>query len=83
MTQFLPAIHSFISILIHFAKMHFQDIFVTLLHTITKDMTPLLISRHNSMILMTQIFDALGNENAHYKCNGLEYNITVLGTPLR
>ena len=29
----------------------------------------------NAMILMSQIFDVIANENAHYKCNELEWSI--------
>ena len=29
------------------------------------------------MILMPQIFDVTANENAHYKCNELEYRLSL------
>ena len=75
MIQFVPANHSntnrVIAILIHSDKTLFQNVFVTLLRL-----------RHhrcfhgiNAMILMSQIFDVTANENAHYKCNELEYKM--------
>ena len=46
-----------------------------LLRRVAKDVTSSLLSWHNAMILMPQIFDATANENARYKRNELELNI--------
>ena len=72
----MPANHSntnrVITILIHSDKTHFQNVFVTLLGRVVKDVTSSLLSWHKRMILMPQIFDVTANENARYKCNELE-----------
>ena len=69
----MPANHSntnrVITILIHSDKTLFQNVFVTLLLHVTKDVTSSLLSWHNAMILMPEIFDVTANENARYKCN--------------
>ena len=50
MIQFMPASHSnanrVITILVHSDKMHFQNVFVMLLHPVAKDVTSLLLSWH-------------------------------------
>ena len=77
MIQFMPANHSntnrVITILIHSDKMLFQNVFVTLLRRVAKDVTSSLLSwqkRYHG--LMQQIFDVTANENARYKRNELE-----------
>ena len=67
----MPANHSntnrVITILIHSDKMHFQKVFVMLLHRVAKDVTSSRLSR-------PQIFDVIANENARYKHYELELN---------
>ena len=57
---------------IHSDKTLFQNVFVTLLRRVAKDVTSSLLPWHNALILMPQIFDVTANENACYKCNELE-----------
>ena len=72
----MPANHSntnrVITILIHSDKTLFQNVFVSLLRRVAKDVMSSLLSWHNTMILMPQIFDVTANENARYKRNELE-----------
>ena len=76
MVQFMPANHSninsIITILIHPAKTHFQDIIVLLRH-IAKHVTSSLISRYmyKHYYFNTAIFNLLANENVCYKRNEL------------
>ena len=67
----MPANHSntnrVITILIHSDKMLFQNIFVTLLRRVAKDVTWSLLSWHKRYDLMPQILDITTNENARYK----------------
>ena len=76
----MPANHSNTNsvntILIHFYKTHFQNVFVTLLRHVAKDVTSSLLSWHNAMILMPQIFYVTANENGRYKRNELELSLT-------
>ena len=69
MIQFMPVNHSntnrVITILIHSDKTLFQNVFVTLLRRVAKDVTSSLLSWH-------KIFDVTANENARYKRNELE-----------
>ena len=50
MIQFMPANHSntngIITILIHSARTHFQNVFVMLLHRVAKDLMSSLLSWH-------------------------------------
>ena len=72
----MPANHSntncVITILIHSDKTLFQNVFVTLLRRVAKDVTSSFLRVINAMILMPQIFDVTANENARYKRNDLE-----------
>ena len=76
MIQLMPANHSntnrVITILIHSDKTLFQNVFVTLQRRVAKDVTSSLLSWHNALILMPQIFDVTSNENARYKRNELD-----------
>ena len=60
-----------IAILIHSDKTLFQNVFVTLLRRIFKDVTSSLLSWHNRYD-----FNA-ANENAHYKHNELESILSI------
>ena len=66
MIQFMPANHSntkrVIIILIHSAETRFQNFFVTLLRLVAKDVTSSLLSWHNALILMQQIFDVIAKQ---------------------
>ena len=68
----MPANHSntnrVITILIHSAKTLFQNVFVTLLRHVPKDVTSSLLSRHKCY----DFNDDTANENARYKRNELE-----------
>ena len=76
MIQFMPANHSntnrVITILIHFDKTLFHNVFVTLLRRVAKDVTSSLLSWHKRYDLMPQISNITANENARYKRNELE-----------
>ena len=73
----MPANHSntnrVITILIHSDETLFQNVFVTLLRRVAKDVTSSLRSWHKRYDLMPQIFDVTSNENARYKRNELEW----------
>ena len=72
----MPANHSntnrVITILFHSDKKLFQNVFVTLLRRVAKDVTSLLLSWHKRYDFNAQIFDVTANENARYKRNELE-----------
>ena len=55
-----------ITILIHSDKTLFQNVFVTLLRRVAKDLPRRCFRDINAMILMPQIFDVPANENARY-----------------
>ena len=78
----MPANHSntnrVITILIHSDKTLLQNVFVTLLRRVAKDVTSRCFHGINAMILMPQIFDVTANENARYKLNELELKTTCL-----
>ena len=78
----MPAYHSnttrVITILIHSDKTRFQNIFVTLLRRVAKDVTSSLLHSINAMILMPQFFDVTANEYARYKRNELELRFASL-----
>ena len=73
----MQAIHSntnrVIVTLIHSTKPCFKNIFVTLLRGFAKDEMSSLLLWHKHYDLMPQIFDAIDNGNARYKCNECEY----------
>ena len=73
-----------ITILIHSDKTLFQNVFVTLLCCVAKDVRMCRCFHGiKAMILMPQIFDVTANENARYKRNELEcvhICITVIAT---
>ena len=69
-----------ITILIHSDKTLFQNVFVTLLRRVAKDMTSSLFHGINAMILMPQIFNVTANENALYKRNELECSFVYCKT---
>ena len=75
----MPANHSktnrVCTILILSDKNLFQNVFVTLLRRVAKDVTSSLLSWHKRYDLIPQIFDVTANENARYKRNELECNI--------
>ena len=77
MIQFMPTNHSntnrVITILIHSDKMHFQNLFVMLLCRFAADVTSPLHKRYD---FNAPNFDVIANENACYKRNELECNIT-------
>ena len=79
----MPANHSntnrVITILIHSDKTPIQNVFVTLLSRVAKDVTSSLLSGIKAMILMPQIFDVKANENARHKRNELEFVLGMLG----
>ena len=62
MIQFMPANHSntdcVITILIHSDKMLFQNVFVTLLRRVAKDVTSLLLSWHKRNDFNATIFQS-------------------------
>ena len=72
----MPANHSktnrVFSILIHTDKRLFQNVFVTLLRHVAKDVTSSLISLHKRYDFNAPNFDVTANENARYKRNKLE-----------
>ena len=76
MIQFIPANHSntnrVITILIHSDKTLFQNVFVTLLRRVAKDVTSSLLSWHKHYDFNAAIFDVTANEKARYKRNELE-----------
>ena len=76
MIQFMPANHLItnrvITILIHSHKTLFQNVFVTLLRRVAKDVTSSLLSWHKRYDFMPQIFNVTANESACYKRNELE-----------
>ena len=76
MIQFMPANHSItnrvITILIHSDKTLFQNVFVTLLRRVAKDVTSSLLSGHKRYDFNAANFDVTANENARYKRNELE-----------
>ena len=77
----MPANHSntnrVITILIHFAKTCFENVFVMLLRRVARSVTSSLLSWHKRYDFLPQIFDVIAHENARYKRNEIELSITV------
>ena len=76
----MPANHSntnrVITILIHSDKTLFQNVFVTLLRRVAKDVTLSLLSWHKRYDFNAANYEVTANENACYKRNELECSIT-------
>ena len=72
----MPANHSntscVINILIHSEKPRFQNVFVTLLCRVAKDVTSSLLSWRKRYDFNAANCDVTANENARYKRNELE-----------
>ena len=62
-----------ITILIHSDKTLFQNVFVTLLRRVAKDVTSPVLSWHKRYDFNAANFDVIANENARYKRNELEF----------
>ena len=82
MIQFMPAKPSntnrVITILINSDKTLFQNVFVTLLRQVAKDVTSSLLSWHKRYDFNAANFDITANENACYKRNELEYTFLFI-----
>ena len=82
MIQFMPANNSntnrVITILIHSDKTLFQNVFVTLLCQVGKDVTSSLLSWHKHYDFNAADFDITANENARYKHNELKYTFLFI-----
>ena len=72
MIQFMHANHSntnrVITILIHYDKRHFQNVFVMLLYCVARNVMSSLLSWHKRY----DFNDIIANENERYKRNKLE-----------
>ena len=67
----MPVNHSYtnhvITVLVHSAKLHLQNIFITLVPHVDNDMTKSLISSHKQHDLNVANFYIKANENVHNK----------------